>query len=164
MKVLKAVYQSPGEKGRRGFEDLECYKLGLDIVVNTRELARHLPPEEKHDLAAQVRRSSKGITGNIAEGYGRYHYLDSLRFYSIARGELNETLSRFIETRVLGYIEQTYFDEIYALIRRAESTLNGYMTYVRNQKFGAQEYEERAIREDEALYFVDEFEEEDVDK
>jgi four helix bundle protein len=160
MRVIKAEYHSPGEKGRRGFEDLECYKLALDIVANIHVLARHLPPEEKYDLAAQIRRSSKGITGNIAEGYGRYHYLDSLRFYSIARGEVNETLSRVIEARVLNYVEQAYFDEVYALIRRAESTLNGYMTYVRKQKSGAQEYGERAVREDSVFYMVDEFEEE----
>jgi hypothetical protein len=86
--------------------------------------------------------------------------LDSLRFYSIARGEVNETLSRVIEARVLNYVEQAYFDEVYALIRRAESTLNGYMTYVRKQKSGAQEYGERAVREDSVFYMVDEFEEE----
>jgi len=28
---------------------------------------------------------------NIAEGYGRYHYLDSLRFYYIARAHFQET-------------------------------------------------------------------------
>ena len=55
-------------------------------------------------LYSQIRRVSKNVTGNIAEAYGRYHYLDSLHYYSIAHGELNETLSRLIEARVLEYI------------------------------------------------------------
>ena len=44
-----------------------------------------LPPDEKYDLYAQIRRSAKGVTGNIGEGYGRYHYLDSLRFLYCTR-------------------------------------------------------------------------------
>jgi four helix bundle protein len=80
----KPLYQSPGQPGRRGFEDLECYKLSLYIVIGIRDMIKLLPPEEKYDLAVQVRRSSKSVSANIAEGYGRYHYLDSLYKYSIA--------------------------------------------------------------------------------
>jgi four helix bundle protein len=50
------------------------------------------------------------VTGNIAEAYGRYYYLDSLHYYSIARGELNETLARLIDARVLEYVNQTDFE------------------------------------------------------
>jgi len=101
MQVKRANYESPGKAGQRGFEDLDCYKLALDIVVNTHGLAKKLRPEEKYDMASQIRRSAKSITANIAEGYGRYHYLDSLRYYSIARGELNETLSHFVNALAL---------------------------------------------------------------
>ncbi len=76
-------------------------------------------------LYAQIRRSTKGVTGNIGEGYGRYHYLDSLRFYSIARGELNETLARLIDAKVLNYIDQTEFESLYKLIRQTEQASNG---------------------------------------
>ena len=50
--------------------------------------------EEKYNLADQTRRSSQSASRlNIAEGYGRYHYLDSLRFFYYARGSLTETIS-----------------------------------------------------------------------
>ena len=108
----KSLYQSPGQPGRRGFEDLECYKLALHVIVGVQDLIKSLPPEEKFDLAVQIRRSSKSVAANIAEGYGRYHYLDSLYKYSIARGELNETLSHVINAKVLGYIDQTMFEPL----------------------------------------------------
>jgi len=88
------LYSSPGEKGKRGFEDLECYQLALEVMAKVHAFSETLPAKEKFDLYAQIRRSAKGVTGNIAEAYGRYHYLDSLHYYSIARGELNETLSK----------------------------------------------------------------------
>ncbi|HEX2995249.1 MAG TPA: four helix bundle protein, partial [Anaerolineales bacterium] len=87
-----------------------------------------------------------------AEGYGRYHYLDSLHYYSIARGELNETLSHLINAKVLSYIEQLEFEELYKLIRQTEQALNGFMAYVRRLRAGSQEYGDKKIHEDQADY------------
>lgn len=152
MRENKPLYESPGEKGKRGFEDLECYQRALEVMAKIHAFSKTLPSDEKFDLYAQIRRSSKNVTGNIGEGYGRYHYLDSLRFYSIARGELNETLARLIDARVLDYIVQAEFESLYSLIRKAEQTLNGYMNYVRRQRAGSQEFGDKAIYENQADY------------
>ncbi len=152
MNAKKLLYESPGEKGKRGFEDLECYQLTLEVMVKIHAFSTTLPSHEKFDLYSQIRRSFKGVTANIAETYGRYHYLDSLRFYSIARGELNETLSHLINARVLNYLPQEEFDQLYKLIRQAEQALNGFMTYVRRQRAGVQEYGDKSIREDQNVY------------
>ena len=159
MAERRLLYQSPGEKGKRGFEDLECYQLALEVMAKVHVFSKTLPPDEKFDLYSQIRRASKNVTGNIAEAYGRYHYLDSLHYYSIARGELNETLSRLIEARVLGYIDQADFELLYKLIRQTEQTLNGYMTYVRRQRAGSQEYGDKKLREDSVEYEVESYEE-----
>ena len=73
------------EKGMRGFEDLECYKLAMQVFCEAYRVVSLLPPEEKYNLADQLRRAATSIVLNIAEGYGRFHYLDSLRFYYIER-------------------------------------------------------------------------------
>jgi len=150
----KPLYVSPGENGKRGFEDLECYKLALEVMARIHAFSKTLPPDEKYDLYSQIRRSSKGVTGNIGEAYGRYHYLDSLHYYSIARGELNETLARLIDAKVLNYIDQTGFEELYKLIRQTEQTLNGYMNYVRRQRTGSQEFGDKTLHEDQVDYDV----------
>jgi four helix bundle protein len=154
------LYISPGQPGKRGFEDLECYKLALDIMVNVHAFSKTLPSDEKYDLYVQIRRSSKSATDNIGEGYGRYHYLDSLDYYSIARGELNETLAWLIDARVLGYIDQPTFEPLYKLIRQAEQALNGFMNYVRRQRAGVQEYGDKKVREDSVIYQLSEPEDE----
>jgi four helix bundle protein len=148
----RILYQSPGEKGKRGFEDLECYQLALDVVAKIHAFSKTLPSDEKYDLYVQIRRASKNVTGNIAEAYGRYHYLDSLHYYSIARGELNETLSRLIEAKVLEYIAQPEFELLYELIRKTEQTLNGYMSYIRRQRAGSQEYGDKKVHDDKVEY------------
>jgi four helix bundle protein len=155
MSERKALYISPGEKGKRGFEDLECFQLALEVMAKVHEFAKTLPADEKFDLFSQIRRSSKSVTANIAEGYGRYHYLDSLKFYSIARGELNETLGHLINAKVLNYLNQITFDEYYKLIRETEQTLNGYMAYVRRQRLGSQEFGDKSIHEEAEDYIIE---------
>jgi four helix bundle protein len=152
----KDLYHSPGEKGKRGFEDLDCYQMALEVMVQVHEFSKSLPPDEKYDLYMQIRRSSKGATGNIAEAYGRYHYLESLRYYSIARGELNETLAHLINAKGLNYIDQPSFESLYTLIRQTEQALNGFMAFIRRQKAGASEFGDRVIREESAPYLSEE--------
>jgi four helix bundle protein len=154
------LYESPGEKGKRGFEDLEFYQLALEAMAKIHALSKSLPSDEKNDLYAQIRRASKGVTGNIAEAYGRYHYLDSLRYYSIARGELNETLAHLINARVLDYIPQPDFESLYKLLRQAEQGLNGFMAYVRHQRAGSQEFGDKRMSEGQLDYDVSTLDEE----
>ena len=141
------------ERGQRGFEDLECYQLALQVLREAYGVAGRLPPEEKYNLAHQVRKAAVSAVLNIAEGYGRYHYLDSLRFYYIARCSLSETLSAFITCNEVSFTsgELPHQRE---LCNSALRSLNGYIRYVRKQRQGCQEYGERLLQEGAPVYIV----------
>ena len=141
-------------RGQRGFEDLECYRLALVVLKQAYGLAKRLPTEERYSLAAQMRRSATSVTLNIAEGYGRYHYLDSLRFFYIARGSLMETLSAIVSCQAVGYIEQTQLDRLRQLAHSALRSLNGYMRYIRKQQRGQSEFGDQVLREEQAIYIT----------
>ena len=134
-----------GEQVNKGFEDLKAWQLARKLMIECHEVTRTLPAHERFDLASQMRRSSKSVMANIAEGYGRYHYLDSLRFYYIARGSLDETISHIVTAHDLHYISDPRYQELYDLAREAERTLNGYITYVWKQKQGSTHYGDRFI-------------------
>jgi four helix bundle protein len=51
-----------------------------------------LPEAEKYNLTNQIIRSSRSVTANIAEGFGRYHFQENIQFCRQARGSLVETL------------------------------------------------------------------------
>ncbi len=142
------------EKEQRGFEDLECYQLALQVMREAYRVIQKLPPEEKYNLGLQMRKASTSVGFNIAEGYGRYHYLDCLRFYYIARGSLDETLSQFIACDALGYTK----GELPAqrqLCHSALRSLNGYIRYVRGQQQGRQEYGDHvSLHEEGPIYDV----------
>ena len=142
------------EKEQRGFEDLECYQLALKVYHEAYRVASLLPSEEKLNLAAQLRRAAVSIILNIAEGYGRYHYLDCLRFYYMARGSLTETLSGFIACDEVMYTVNELSRQR-ELCLSALRSLNGYIRYVRNRQQGSQEYGHQAVREELPTYELD---------
>jgi len=85
---------------------------------------------------------------NIAEGYGRYHYLDSLRFYYNARGSLAETINHVITAHDLAYIDDRRFQEIYGLGRETERVLNGYINYIWSLRTGRETFGDRYVAEE----------------
>ena len=139
-------------RDERGFEDLECYQLALQVLKQAYGLAGRLPDVERYNLATQVRRSAASVTLNIAEGYGRYHYLDSLRFYYIARGSLTETLSAFVSCEAIGYLSPAELIPLRQLAHSALRSLNGYIRYVRKHQRGQDEYGSQLLREDQPIY------------
>ena len=79
------------------FTDLEVYKACRNLRKEVSDFVKvKLPQEEKYKLYDQIIRSSRSITANIAEGYGRYYYKENIQFCRISRGSLNETLEHFI--------------------------------------------------------------------
>jgi four helix bundle protein len=139
------------EQRGRGFEDLQCYQLALQVLRETYRVVGRLPDVERYNLAHQMRKAATSVVLNIAEGYGRYHYLDSLRFYYIARGSLDETLSAFVTCDAVGYTsgELSHQRE---LCHSALRSLNGYIRYVRKQRQGRAEYGDRQIQEERSPY------------
>lgn len=97
------------------FEGLEIWQKAHELrLLIHRDIVSKLPPEEKWDLTAQIRRSSKSIGANIAEGHGRFYFGDAVRFCYNARGSLAETIHHLIVAHDLGYINL----ELYTNVRR----------------------------------------------
>lgn len=76
-------------------------------------------------MGDQSIRSTDSVGANIAEGYGRFNYLDKIRFYYNARGSLFESkhwLDLFYEREIIG--KEKYF-ELIELYREIVKGLNG---------------------------------------
>jgi len=74
------------------FEDLEVYQIAREFRKIMYRVSRQVPQLEKFELASQIRRAAVSLTNNIAEGHGRYHYLDQIKFMLQARGSCEELL------------------------------------------------------------------------
>lgn len=90
------------------YEDLEIYKMSMDLAVNIYKETKKFPKDETYGMRDQIRRAVASVGANIAEGFGRYHYKDKLLFMYNARGSLYET-RHFLDLAFhVGYIDLDY--------------------------------------------------------
>jgi four helix bundle protein len=125
------------EETFRTFEDLEVYKKARDFRKRMYAVARGLPDFEKYELGRQIRRASVSLTNNIAEGHGRYHYLDEIKFQLQARGSLAELVDDLNVCSDEQYLTTTEVTEFKGLATEVQRLTNGYIRFLRNRKSGA---------------------------
>jgi len=54
--------------------DLDVYRLAFDTAMEIFEITKSFPKEEKYSLTDQVRRSSRSVCTNLAEGWRKRRY------------------------------------------------------------------------------------------
>lgn len=116
----------------KSFQDLECWQLCTGLRRTVSELADRFPQEEKFLLMDQVRRASRSITNNIAEGYGRFHFQENIQFCRQSRGSLHELLDHMIIALDEKYITQSEYDKVAA--DKCLAVINGYINYLARAK------------------------------
>jgi len=92
---------------KQGLESLKIWQKSVDFAVDVcRSVLTLFPLEEKWALTSQLRRAVYSISANIAEGYGRFNYQETIHFCYIARGSLAETKSFLVLANRLGYLDE----------------------------------------------------------
>jgi four helix bundle protein len=116
------------------FESLECWKVGAELRQEISNLVKTFPIEEKYRLADQMIRCSRSVTNNIAEGYGRFHYLDNAKFCRNSRGSLMELLDHLLIAQESEYITIEQLNEYRQKINKNNALINGYIRYLLKSK------------------------------
>lgn len=116
------------------FEDLEVWKSARIFRNKILALSANFPIEEKRRLTDQILRSSRSITANLAEGFGRFHHQENIQFCRTARGSLNETLDHLICALDCNYINSDSLALLKADHDQCLKLLNGYIAYLKRAK------------------------------
>ena len=92
--------------------ELRVYRRAFELSLEVHKASLEFPKIEQYALADQLRRSSKSICANLAEGFSRQAQSgpEFNRFLSIAMGSANEALVWTEYALALGYIGQDQFD------------------------------------------------------
>src|SRR6266513_3624703 len=127
------VHADDGKRGIQTFEDLEVYKVAREFRKAMYAVNRRLPDFEKYELGSQIRRASGSLTNNMAEGHGRFHYPDQIRFFLHSRGSVEELVDDLNICLNENYLSS---DEVAKLKEQACGVLiliNGYLRYLRSR-------------------------------
>ena len=71
-----------------GFEELMTRKEARNFRLLCADIIKLFQHDEKYNLTDQLLRSSRSIEAQIAEGYGRYHFQETIQYCRQARGLL----------------------------------------------------------------------------
>jgi four helix bundle protein len=76
----------------KSFEDLDVFQRAYKVSLEIHRLSMEFPQREQYGLGEQIRRASKSICANIAEGFGKQRYSSSefKRYIMIAVGSSDE--------------------------------------------------------------------------
>ena len=75
----------------KAFEDLEVFQRAYKISLEIHRMTLSLPKIEQYGLADQLRRASKSVAVNIAEGYGKRRFKAEFgRYIQMAIGSSDE--------------------------------------------------------------------------
>jgi len=96
------------------FLDLEVYKESFQLSLEIEELLKIYPASEKFLLSDQMRRASRSIPAQLAEGYARRESIkDFQRYVRDCIGESNEMINHLLLSKHKGYIKKPgYIDEL----------------------------------------------------
>jgi four helix bundle protein len=125
--------------GFQTFEDLEVYKAAREFRKAMYALNRRLPDFEKYELGSQIRRASASLTNNIAEGHGRFHYPDQIRFFLHSRGSLEELVDDLNICLDEQYLSSDKVAKLKEQARGVLILINGYLRYLRSRSSSVRE-------------------------
>ncbi len=117
------------------FYDLPVYKVCRAFRKKISLIAgKYFPKFEDYHLKAQVVDSSRSVTANIAEGFGRFHFQENIQFCRQSRGSLPETLEHMITAYDEKYIDKEILSDINKEYKNCLKELNVYIKYLKSAK------------------------------
>ncbi len=112
----------PGRSvGVRDFQKLRVWRAAHQLALDTYNVSKSFPPDERFGLTAQMRRAALSIPTNIAEGAGRPTSRDYRRFLSISLSSIYELQYLIMAAGDLEYLDrrkcQLLHDQLVAVRR-----------------------------------------------
>ena len=94
-------------------QDLKVFQKSFDAAMQIFELSKGFPKEETYSLTDQIRRSSRSVSANISEAWGRRKYEKSfVAKLTDSEGEARETQTWLLFSLKCNYINEEQFDNL----------------------------------------------------
>ena len=106
---------------------MAVFRKAYDAALVAHRLSQSFPKSEQFELASQLRRSSKSICANLAEGRARQQgsTAEFRRFVMIALGSADETILWCRFAKDLGFVDAETHDGLERRFKEIARMLNG---------------------------------------
>jgi len=110
----------------KSFKQVIAWEKSHQLALAIYESTRGFPDNEKFCIVSQMRRCSVSIPSNIAEGFKRDGLNDSLRFYNISEGSLEELKYQTLLAKDLKYITEEKYNQLAVLMDEVGKLIYGW--------------------------------------
>lgn len=114
-------------------EEITAYKIASELSDYIWEIIAKWDWFSKKTLGAQFIESTDSIGGNIAEGYGRYHRNDKIKFYYNARGSAFESAHWCKKAYKRNLLSEKENNHILSELRKLPKEINSLISYTKRR-------------------------------
>jgi four helix bundle protein len=114
-------------------EEITAYKISSELSDYTWEIVSKWDWFSKRTFGAQFIEATDSIAANIAEGYGRYHRNDKIKFYYNARGSVFESAYWCKKAYKRNLLSEKENDRTLKELRRLPKEINGLISYTKRK-------------------------------
>ena len=104
--------------------DISAYKISYDLGNRVWPIVSKWDYFAKTTIGKQLARSIDSVSANIAEGFGRFHRKDRIKFYYNARGSVFEAQNWLKKAKDRDLITDEEFEEMLGKLRRLPKEIN----------------------------------------
>ncbi len=107
--------------------DMIVFQKAYQLALEIHKISQDFPVSEQYELASQLRRSSKSICANLAEGRAKQQgsSAEFRRYVLIALGSADESQLWLRFAKDLGFLENSSWNKLDEQMREISKMLNG---------------------------------------
>ena len=117
------------EKNYLKFDSIDAYNTAYSLSNYIWDIVIKWDNFAKFTVGKQLVESADSISANVAEGFGRYHKKDKIKFYRYSNGSLLESIDWINKSKHRGLISHEEFDTIRKLQEQLPLELNQLIKY-----------------------------------
>lgn len=118
----------------KSYRELDIHKISFDLAIKIHRMSLKLPAFELYEEASQIRRSAKGITACIVEGYGRSRYkAEFIKYLVYAHASCDETIFHLNFLKATHLLEEDEIELLLDLYNELGAKINRFIQYVERE-------------------------------
>ena len=113
---------------------MEVWKKAHELALFVYRVTTRFPKEEIYGLCSQMRRAAVSVPSNVVEGFKRPGVKESIDFFNISQGSLEELKYQLFLSFELGFLPEVDHNEASELADQVGRMLNGYIRSVKSRR------------------------------
>jgi len=105
--------------------DVKAYKIAFHLSNYVWDVVVRWDHFAQNTIGRQLVNAIDSISANLAEGFGRYHKKDKIKFYRYSFGSVKESLDWNEKSKVRSLLKQEEYEHIYEQLSFLPKEING---------------------------------------